>query len=167
MLKIFNSDIFNRTICLLLALIFLSTFPAGKTSLAFCLDDQESHLVGQKFYLADCHSLNQANRIISDEQISVHAGNSEKDCTDVSLINANIINRPSQTRLPIASKVFHSYTLPNGLIRTQQKVEGFNSTALYQPLFIPPNITDRNTVVLLIVKLQLLPEEPSSHTEIY
>ena len=34
----FYNNLINRTVCLLLTLIFLSTFPAGPTALAFCLD---------------------------------------------------------------------------------------------------------------------------------
>ena len=150
MLNIFLNNLINRTGCLLLVTVFLSTFPTSSTALAFCLDEQEIHIVSQNLYLADCHSAVEVGLILSDEHFSALVEKGKNDCTDVSLTNANILNRPSKITLPVSAKVTLSYTLPGGLVNYQQQVAEYNSSAFSQPLFILPHINAHRTVVLLI-----------------
>jgi len=150
MLKIFYDKIINRSVCLLLVAVFLSSFPTGTTTLAFCLDEQENHVVGQNFYLVDCHSSNEIGRIYSDEHFSALAEKRGNDCTDVFLTNANILNRPSRMTLPVLAKVVLSYTLPGEVDSFQQQVAKHSFSALSQPLFVLPHISTHQTVVLLI-----------------
>jgi hypothetical protein len=134
----------------LLLTVFLSTIPTGSSSLAFCLDEQESHIVGQNLYLLDCHSTDEASRIISDEHFSALTDKREKDCIDVSLTNAHILNRPSRIKLPVSSKVVHFYALPNGIVGYQQHIVDNSLVVFSQPLFTQPQINAPRTVVLLI-----------------
>lgn len=150
MLNIFLNNLINRTSCLLLVTVFLSAFSTGSTALAFCLDEQESHVVGQNLYLVNCHSAVEVGLIPSDEHFSAHVEKGKNECTDVSLTNANILNRPTKIILPVSAKVTLSYTLPGGPVNYQQQVAEYNSSALSQPLFILPPINAHRTVVLLI-----------------
>ena len=150
MLNVFLKNFVNRTVCLLIIAVFLSTFTTGMTALAFCLDQQESHVVGKNFYLADCHSTSEVDLIISDEHFSILAKENKNDCTDVSLTNAHILNRPSKRISPVSAKVILSYTLPGGLVSFQQQVAGYSSSALSHPLFILPHMNAHRTTVLLI-----------------
>jgi hypothetical protein len=150
MTKIFSKNIFIRVICLFLTTVFLSSFPAGATSLALCLDEDENHIVDQNSYLANCHSYVDSNLLLSDEHCSALAEKENNDCFDVSLTNANTLNLPSKIILPGFTKTILSYTLPSRLIGFQQQVEGNNSSALSQHLFILPHTNSHRTVVLLI-----------------
>ena len=150
MIKIFSENLFNHTVCLLLVSVFLSTFPTGATALAFCLDERENHVVGQNFYLANCHVAIETPLTLSEEHCSVLNKGKNNDCTDVSLTIANKLNRPSKIILPTSSKVILFNTLPNELVSFQQRVLGYYSSTLSQPLFIWPQIDPHRTVVLLI-----------------
>jgi hypothetical protein len=133
-----------------LTTVFLLSFPTGATALALCLDEDENHIVGQNFYLADCHSSVDADLLLSDEHCSALAEKEKNDCVDVSLTNANSINLPSKVTLPSFAKTILSYTLPSRLIGFQQQVTGINSSALSQHLFTLPHANLLRTVVLLI-----------------
>jgi len=98
MQKTFCSNLINRTVCLLLVAVFLSTYPTGMTALALCLDETENHVIGPNLYLADCHSSLQVDQIISDEHYSALVERENNKCTDVSLTNANTLNRPSKKK---------------------------------------------------------------------
>ena len=150
MLKILSDNLVNPTVCLLLVAVFLTTFPAGKKALAFCLEEQENHIVGQNFYLADCHTALDTPLTLLDEHCSVLFEEKNNDCIDVSLSNGIILNRPSKIVLPVSSNVTISYTLPNGLVSLHQQVTSYRSSALSQPLFVLPHIDAHRTVVLLI-----------------
>jgi len=150
MLKIFCNKSINRTVCLLLVAIFLSSFPTGATALALCLDEGENHIVDQNFYLAGCHSSVDKDLLLSDEHCSALAEKENNDCVDVSLTSANKLNRPSKIMLPGFAKTILSYTLPRRLIRFPQQVAGNNSSALSPYLFILPHTNSHRTVVLLI-----------------
>jgi len=88
-----------------LVTVFLSTFPTGTSSLAFCLDEQENHVVGKNLNLVNCHSTKETVQIFYDEHYSTLFGKRENGCTDVSLNNAKSLNRPSRKTLPISAKV--------------------------------------------------------------
>jgi hypothetical protein len=150
LLNIFLDNLINRTVCLLLVIVFLTTFPTGSTALAFCLDEQESHVVVQDFYLVDCHSAVEEGLSLSDENFFALAEKEKNDCTDISLTNANILNRPSRIILPASAKVILSSTLPRGLVSLQQQVPGQSSSALSQPFFVLPHIEVQRTIILLI-----------------
>ncbi len=150
MLRIFYNNLINRTVCLLLVAVFLSTFPTGATALAYCLDEEENHLVGQNFSLANCHSSVEKELLLSDEHRSALAEKENNDCTDVSLANANILNRPSKIILPASAKVILSYAIPPSQLRFQQQVAEYSSAAFFQPLFSLPHINAHRTVVILI-----------------
>jgi hypothetical protein len=150
LLKIFSDNLINRNVCLLLVTVFLFTFPTGVTAMTFCLDEQENHVVDQNFYLADCHSALEASLAFSEEHSSVLVDGKNNDCTDVSLTNANILNRPPKTTLPSSSKVILFYAQPNGLVGPQHQVTEYFSSALSKPLFVLPDIEAHRTVVLLI-----------------
>ncbi len=150
MLRIFYNNLINRTVCLLLVAVFLSTFPTGATALAFCLDEEENHIVGQNLYLADCHSSVEVDLLLSDEHCSALAEKENNDCTDVSFTNANKLNRPSKIILPVSAKVIFSYAIPRSQLRFRQQVEESSSSSLSQPLFILPHIDAHRTVVILI-----------------
>ncbi len=147
---ILSSSLLFDSNCLLLVTVFLSTFSTGSTALAVCLDEQESHVVGQNLYLVNCHSAVEVGLIPSDEHFSAHVEKGINECTDVSLINANIVNRPTKITLPVSAKVTLSYMLPGGPVYYQQQVAEYNSSALSQPIFILPPINAHRTVVLLI-----------------
>ena len=130
-------------------MVFLSSFPTGASALALCLDNEGNHKVDH-LYLADCHSSVEANLLLSSEHCSAFAEKENNNCIDVSLMNANILNRPSKILLPASAKVILSYTLPSRLIGFQQKVTEVNSSALSQLLFTLPHSNLLRTVVLLI-----------------
>jgi hypothetical protein len=149
--KIFCKNVFNRVICLLLAAVFLSSFPTGATALALCLDEGENHIVDQgHLYLADCHSSVEAGQSLLYEHPSTLAGQESNNCVDISLSNENAVNRPSEITLPVFTKVIFSYALPNSRIGFQQQIAGYGSAAFTQPRFLSPFINTRLTVVLLI-----------------
>ncbi len=150
MTKILSKKSFNRLICLFMTAIFLSSFPTGATALALCLDEDENHIVDQNFYLADCHSSVDADLLFSDEHCSALAEKENNDCVDVSLTNANTLNRPSKVILPGFAKTVLSYTLPSMLMSFQQQVAGNNSSAFSQHLFTFPHTNSHRPVVLLI-----------------
>jgi hypothetical protein len=120
------------------------------TAWAFCLDEQNTHIVGQNLNLADCHSSAGTNLPFLIKHCSAFAEKENNNCIDVSLMNANILNRPSKILLPASAKVILSYMLPNRLIGFQQQVTGINSSALSQLLFTLPDSNLLRTVVLLI-----------------
>jgi len=128
---------------------FLSSFPTATTSLAFCLDEQENHVVGQNLYLVNCHSTDETARLL-DENFSVLAEKRKNDCTDVSLSSVNILNRPPRRSLPISAKVVLSLGSLSERVNYKQQVAEFSLSALFQPLFILPCINAHRTVVLLI-----------------
>ena len=149
--KIFCKNAFNRVICLLLAAVFLSSFPTGATALALCLDEGRNHVVDQgHLYLADCHSSVEAGQSLSYEYRSTLAGQERNNCVDISLSNENAVSRPSEITLPVFTKVVFSYALPNSRIGFQQQIAGYSSAAFTQPQFLSPFINARLTVVLLI-----------------
>ena len=150
MTNFFSKNTFNRVICQVLTVVFLSSFPTGASAKALCLDEEENHLVDQNLYLVDCHASAETYLPLSDEHCSARAEKENNDCTDVSLTNANILNRPAKIILPVSAKVTLSYTLPGGPVNYQQQVAEYNSSALSQPLFILPPINAHRTVVLLI-----------------
>lgn len=149
MIKIFYNNLTNRTVRLLLTVVFLSSFPTGASALALCLDNEGNHIVDH-LYLADCHSSVEANLLLSGEHCSAFAEKENNNCIDISLMNANILNRPSKILLPASAKDILSYTLPSRRIGFQQQVTGVNSSALSQLLFTLPHSILLRTVVLLI-----------------
>lgn len=150
MRNIYLKSFINRTVCLLLAAVFLSTFPTGATALAFCLDGQESHVVGTNLYLADCHSASEIGRIISNEHFSALTRRSNNDCTDVSLTNANVLNRSSRITLPASPQVILFYSLPSRLFNVQKQNAVAGSSEFSRPLFVLPHLTTLRSVVLLV-----------------
>lgn len=146
----FYKNTFKRVVSLLLTVVFLSSFPAGTSALALCLDEEESHVVVQDFYLVDCHSAVEEGLSLSEEHFFALAEKEKNDCIDVSLTNANILNRPSKIILPASAKVILSYTFPSGLVSFQQHVPGYSSSALSQPFFVLPHIEVQRTIILLI-----------------
>jgi len=150
MTKMFSKNLFTRLTCLFLTAFFLSSFPTGKTALALCLDDGENHIIGQNFYLANCHSSVDAEQLLFDEHCSALVEKENKDCIDVSLTGANIVSLPSKVSLPGFAKTILFYTLPSRLKGMQQQMAGNNSAALFQYQFTLPHTNSHRTVVLLI-----------------
>ncbi len=150
MTKMLSKKLFNRVICLFLTAVFLFSFPAGATAVVVCLDEDENHIVAPNFYLADCHSSVDAGLLLSDEYCSALAEKENNDCVDVSLTNANTLNRPSRVMLPGIAKTVVFYTLPSRLVGFQQQVAGNNSSALFQHLFTLTQANPLRTIVLLI-----------------
>jgi len=150
MLKIFSYNVINRAVCLLLVAIFLSTFPTGTTALALCLDGQESHVVGTNLYLADCHSASETGRTISNDHFSALSKRSNNDCTDVSLENANALNRSSRITLPSSPKVILFYSLPGRFFNMQKHNAAARSSESFRTLFVSPLLHSHRSVVLLI-----------------
>lgn len=149
MTEILSKKSFNRLICLVLAAVFLSSFPAGTTALALCLDKDENHIIDPNFYLADCHSSVGKDLLLSDEHCSVLAEKENNDCVDVSLSNQNAFNRPSAITLPAFAKMILSYALPDNQLRSQQQLAKHHSSALSQHLSTLPHINAQRTVILL------------------
>jgi hypothetical protein len=151
MTKIFSKKSFNRVICLVLAAVFLSSFPAGATALALCLDMDKIHVADQKYLLTpDCHSSNDTHNLINNQPNATLISREANDCVDVSLSNRNALRRPSEITLPVFDKVILSYDLPNSQLGLQQQLAGYSSSALSQHLFTLPHINARRTVVLQI-----------------
>ncbi len=149
--KIFCKNAFTRVICLVLAAVFLSSFPTGATALALCLDMDKTHVVDQDhLHLADCHSSAEAGQSLLYGHYSTLAGKENNNCVDIALSNENAVNRPSEITLPVFTKVVLSYALPNSQIGSQQQMAEYLSSALTQPQFPSPFINARLTVVLLI-----------------
>jgi hypothetical protein len=149
MTEILSKKSFNRLICLVLAAVFLSSFPAGTTALALCLDKDENHIIDPNFYLADCHSPVDTDLLLSDEHCSALAEKENNDCVDVSLSNQNAFNRPSAITLPASAKIILSYALPDNQLRSQQQLAKHHSSALSQHLSTLPHINAQRTVILL------------------
>ncbi len=149
MTEILSKKSFNRLICLVLAAVFLSSFPAGTTALALCLDKDENHIIDPNFYLADCHSSVDTDLLLSDEHCSALAEKENNDCVDVSLSNQNAFNRPSAITLPAFAKMILSYALPDNQLRSQQQLAKHHSSALSQHLSTLPHINAQRTVILL------------------
>jgi hypothetical protein len=149
MTEILSKKSFNRLICLVLAAVFLSSFPAGTTALALCLDKDENHIIDPNFYLADCHSSVGTDLLLSDEHCSALAEKENNDCVDVSLSNQNAFNRPSAITLPAFAKMILSYALPDNQLRSQQQLAKHHSSALSQHLSTLPHINAQRTVILL------------------
>ncbi len=149
MTEILSKKSFNRLICLVLAAVFLSSFPAGTTALALCLDKDENHIIDPNFYLADCHSSVDTGLLLSDEHCSALAEKKNNDCVDVSLSNQNAFNRPSAITLPAFAKMILSYALPDNQLRSQQQLAKHHSSALSQHLSTLPHINAQRTVILL------------------
>lgn len=149
MLKIFCNNSFRRAICLLLTVVFLSSFPTSATALALCLDEDKSRIIGQNFFLADCLFSVEAELLLSDKHSAAFAEKENNDCVDVSLTNANTLNLPSKVTLPGFTKSILSYTLPSRQIELQQQVTGINSSTFSQNLFILSHTNSLRTVVLL------------------
>ena len=149
MTEILSKKSFNRLICLVLAAVFLSSFPAGTTALALCLDKDENHIIDPNFYLADCHSSVGTDLLLSDEHCSALAEKENNDCVDVSLSNQNAFNRPSAITLPAFAKIILSYALPDNQLRSQQQLAKHHSSALSQHLSTLPHINAQRTVILL------------------
>ena len=149
MTEILSKKSFNRLICLVLAAVFLSSFPAGTTALALCLDKDDNHIIDPNFYLADCHSSVGTDLLLSDEHCSALAEKENNDCVDVSLSNQNAFNRPSAITLPAFAKIILSYALPDNQLRSQQQLAKHHSSALSQHLSTLPHINAQRTVILL------------------
>ena len=150
MLNIYIHHLINRTVCLLLVAVFLTAFPTGSTALAFCLDEQENHVVSINLYLADCHSPSESNLIISGKRFSAHSEKGKNDCTDVSLTNATVFNRPTKRITTVSAKVILSYALAGRLDSLQQQVAKSSSSALSHPQYVLPHIKAHRTIVLLV-----------------
>lgn len=149
MTEILSKKSFNRLICLVLAAVFLSSFPAGTTALALCLDKDDNHIIDPNFYLADCHSSVGTDLLLSDEHGSALAEKENNDCVDVSLSNQNAFNRPSAITLPAFAKIILSYALPDNQLRSQQQLAKHHASALSQHLSTLPHINAHHTVILL------------------
>jgi hypothetical protein len=149
MTEILSKKSFNRLICLVLAAVFLSSFPAGTTALALCLDKDDNHIIDPNFYLADCHSSVGTDLLLSDEHGSALAEKENNDCVDVSLSNQNAFNRPSAITLSAFAKIILSYALPDNQLRSQQQLAKHHASALSQHLSTLPHINAHHTVILL------------------
>ncbi len=149
MTEILSKKSFNRLICLVLAAVFLSSFPAGTTALALCLDKDENHIIDPNFYLADCHSPVDTDLLLSDEHCSALAEKENNDCVDVSLSNQNAFKRSSAITLPAFAKMILSYALPDNQLRSQQQLAKHHASALSQHLSTLPHINAQRTVILL------------------
>jgi hypothetical protein len=146
-----HKNIFNRVISLLLTTIFLSSFPAGAADLSLCLDESDNHVVNQKqLPLANCHSSAEADLLLSEKHCFALTEKESNNCVDVSLENANAVNRPPEITLPVFTKVIPSYALPNSQIGFQQQLTGSSSSNLSQHLSTLPHINAQRTVILLI-----------------
>lgn len=148
--KIFCKNSFNRAVCLVLTLFFLTSFPAGAAALALCLDEEENHIVDQKPNLADCHSSVEADLFLSDEHCSALTEKKNNDCVDVSLTNANALNRPSKLFLPVYAKVILTFVLPDSRIGLQQQNTGNNSST-FPPLLITSTFLETHRTVVLLI----------------
>jgi hypothetical protein len=150
MLKFINNNFCNHTICLLLAVVFLSSFPTGAAALALCLDQEENHIVDQDFYLDDCHSSIGTYLPLSDEHCDARTERENNNCVDISLTNANTINIPSKVLLPAFSKNILSYVVPNRIIRFEQQAGGQSSSVFSQYLPTSSHLNQQRTIVLLV-----------------
>ena len=150
MTEILPKKSFKRLICLVLATVFLSSFPAGTSGLALCLDMDEIHVIDQQYLsVADCHSSNDNNSKVTQPNSSL-AGREANACLDISVSNKHALRRPSEITLPNTAKFVLSYTLPDSQLESQQQLTAYGSSTLTQPLIIPLHISARRTVILLI-----------------
>lgn len=150
MLKFFYNNIIFRIIGLLLTAIFIVSYPTGAASMVLCLDQQDNHLVPQRIYLDNCHTIADTYLPLSEEHYSAREERENNDCVDVSLTNANILNRPSKTTLPAIAKDILSYPLPGNLVRLQQQVIMKKSPNAFQNFTNTLHLKIQRTTVLLI-----------------
>jgi hypothetical protein len=151
MFKVFYNNIINRIVSLILTAAFLFSYPTGAAALALCLDQEENHIVDQSLYFDNCHSFADTYLPLSEEHCSARAEREDKDCVDVSLTNAYILNLPSKTALSAIAKDILSYALPSNLVGFQQQAEGqspSNISFQYQPNSL--HLKVHRTTVLLI-----------------
>ena len=149
MTEIFPKKSFKRLICLVLATVFLSSFPAGTSGLALCLDMDQIHVIDQQYLsVADCHSSNDTSKVTRPN--SSLAGREANDCLDISVSNKHALRRPSEITLPNTSKFVLSYTLPESQLESQQQLTAYGSSTLTQHLVTPPHFSACRTVILLI-----------------
>lgn len=150
MIKTFYYSLINRTVSLFLTAIFVTAFPAGSSAMAFCLDEEENHFTGPNRSLTACHYPVEMDITSSDEHISALADKENNDCTDISLKNSNILNRPSKIILPVSSTVHLSLAVPRITLKLQQRAAGKKAAAFSQLSIGLPLVDTLRTVVLLI-----------------
>jgi hypothetical protein len=150
MTKFFYKNKFNRIICLVMTVTFLSSFPAG--ALALCLDsaEEESHLVGQNLNLVDCHTSVEAKLRLSSEHYSASTEKKSNDCVDVSLTNANTLNFPTKLFLPTSAKIIITFQRPYSNIGLQEHNPPKSSSALSPPSISTTFYKSHRTAILLI-----------------
>ena len=124
MTEIFHKNTLNRIVSLLLTAVFLFSYPTGAAALALCLDQEENHIVDQNRYLDNCHSFANTYLPLSEDHYAARTERENNDCVDVSLTNANILNRPSKIALPAIAKSIFPYALPSNLEGYMQQMAG-------------------------------------------
>jgi len=133
-----------------LTAVLLFSYPTGAAALALCLDQEENHIVDQNRYLDNCHSFADTYLPLSEEHCAARTERENNDCVDVSLTNANILNRPSKIALSAIAKDILYYTLPINLEGYMLQIAGQNPPVSFQ---YPPNslhLKVHRTTVLLI-----------------
>lgn len=151
MLEIFYRNTTHRMICLLLAAIFLASFPTGATALAFCPDAQKIQLVDRQYlHPAGCHSPVEAGRPLFYEYRSAMADQGNNDCLDISLANSKSLIRPPEKVLPVLAKILFPGVLIDRRQGFRQKTAGRMSFVLNHPQTPSLPVSAQRTVVLLI-----------------
>ncbi len=149
--NIFSNMSFCRVVSLVLTAVFLSSFPAGATSLAICVDSEENHIINQEHLrLDDCHPALETVQPSIIESHSVLKSQDNDDCVDILLSNSNLLIRSSERKITEFTKLIFPVVLFDNNFGFQDNLKGQKSSLPIQPQFPSPSIIAQRTVVLLI-----------------
>ncbi|MBW2501934.1 MAG: hypothetical protein JRD39_03235 [Deltaproteobacteria bacterium] len=151
MLKIFYNKLRNRSLCLLLIGFFLTSFPAGGSAFALCLDGTGNHMVSRNPILAACHPPEAGKLLPSGEYCLAQAEKENNDCTDIALSNPHKLNRPSKTVLSAVAKTLVSYTLPGKLTGLHYQAAGQQTASRFTQRQFPASRLDAHRTVVLLI----------------
>ncbi len=151
MLEIFYMNRAQQAICLLLAAIFLASFPSRATALAFCPDARKIQLVDRQYlHPADCHSPVEAGRPLFYGYRAALADQGKSDCLDISLANSKSLIRPPERVRPGLARILFPGPPVDRWPGLRQTTAARMSLVLNQPRSPALPVSAQRTVVLLI-----------------
>lgn len=134
-------------ICFLMAIVFLSSFPAVSRSLAICVDAEQSHLVSMSGY--DCHAP-ERNDYSFEGVLSAPVEQEKDDCFDVSFCNIGALRRPAGHASSSFLKMVSLIRLPGVTFQAQMGKSDTLVSYTAKLQFPPLSLVTHSTVVLLI-----------------
>jgi hypothetical protein len=151
MLKIFYNTFRKRTLCLVLIVFFLASFPAGGFAFALCLDGAENHVMSRNSILTACHPTEAGRLMPSGGHCLAQADKENNECTGRALSAPQKFNRPSKTVFPAINKALLSSTLAGKLTGLHHLAAGQQTASQFtQHQFAASRLDAHRTVVFLI-----------------